>query len=90
LRRLEIDIDGEQHFSKSMHGTSPQQQHAADERKDEEAWRQGRCVLRLHWKDQDRWPAKINAAINLATRPSLCKFLLYTRSYRKKDRQAPR
>lgn len=87
-RRLEIEIDGEQHFSKGMHGTSPQQQQAVDERKDKAAWAAGRCLLRLHCKDTRSWRAKINAAIDLATQPSPSKFLHYTSSYRKRNREA--
>lgn len=68
--------------------TSPQQQQAIDERKDEAAWAAGRCLLRLHCKDKRSWPVKINAAIELATQPSPSKFLHYTSRYRKPNREA--
>lgn len=85
-RRLEIEVDGQQHFTKALHGTSAQRQQAADRRKDKEAWRQGRCLLRLHHLDQTKWAAHIREAVRLATLPSPKSFLLYTRSYSKRDR----
>lgn len=85
-RRLEVEVDGTQHFVSDMYDTTAEAQQAADARKDAAAWKQGRCVLRLHYKDRRRWAQAISKAIDRATRPSKLKFLCYTRSYDKRLR----
>lgn len=85
-RRLEIEVDGPQHFISDMFDTTAEAQQAADARKDAAAWKQGRCVLRLHYKDRRRWAQAVSKAIDRATRPSKLKFLCYTRSYDKRLR----
>ena len=87
-RRLEIEVDGPQHFISNMYDTTAEAQQEADARKDAAAWRQGRCVLRLHYKDRSRWAQAVRRAIDRATRPSKLKFLCYTRSYDKRARIA--
>lgn len=87
-RRLEIDVDGPQHFTKDMYDTTAEAQRAADARKDEAAWEQGRCMLRLHYQDTGRWARAIDRAIHLATEPSKKKFQRYTGSYAKPNRKA--
>lgn len=88
-RRLEIEVDGPQHFCKSMHGTTAEKQQAADKRKDKAAWKAGRCLLRLHYSDQRLWAGAIAAAVRRATLPSHNKLLIYTPSYNKHDRVKP-
>lgn len=85
--RVEVDTDGPQHFSKGMHKTTPQQQRAADRRKDQAAWKKGRRVLRLHHADQHEWAEKIAEAVRLANSPNYRALLLYTSSYNKQDRK---
>jgi hypothetical protein len=85
--RLEVDTDGPQHFSKGMHSTTPQQQRAADRRKDRAAWNRGRRVVRLHHADEHEWAEKIGEAVRLANSPTYRALLLYTSSYNKLDRK---
>ncbi len=85
-RRLEVEVDGTQHFVSNMYDTTAEAQQAADARKDVAAWKQGRCVLRLHYRDRRHWARAIRKAIKQATRPSKLKFLCYTSSYDKQLR----
>lgn len=85
-RRLEIEVDGPQHFGKDMFDTTAETQRAADARKDKAAWEQGRCLLRLHYQDSNKWKKQIDRAISLATHRITYKFLRYTRSYDKQNR----
>jgi hypothetical protein len=85
-RRLEIEVDGETHSSKGMHGTTPQQQQEIDRKKDDEAWRQQRCLLRLHHRDTDLWPELLQQAVDLATHPDNVRFVKYSPSYKCIDR----
>jgi hypothetical protein len=87
-RRLEVEVDGPQHFSKQYHDHTAEAQQAADRRKDEAAWKAGRCLLCLHYLDSARWARAIDKAVRLATLPSRNKLRLYTRSYAKKDKVA--
>lgn len=86
-RRLEVDTDGPQHSLKRMYNTTPQQQRAADMRKDWAAWKQRRSVLRLHHADQQQWAEKIDKAVQLASSSRYSALLLYTSSYHKRDRK---
>lgn len=88
-RRLDIEVDGLQHFTKQMYDTTAQRQQAADKRKDKAAWAQGRCLVRLHYLDRRFWQSKIQEAVRRATFPARNKLLLYTPSYGRKDRVAP-
>lgn len=65
-RRVEVEVDGEQHFTKAHHDTTPGQQLATDREKDAEAWRQGRCLVRLHYLDRRFWQDKLQYAAKLA------------------------
>jgi hypothetical protein len=88
-RRLEVEVDGVQHFSHSMHSTTSTKQKQVDKRKDKAAWEAGRCLLRLHYLDRRFWGSKIDEAVRRATLPGRIKLLLYTSSYGKKDRAGP-
>lgn len=88
-RRLEIEIDGVQHFKSSMHSTTAQRQLGVDRRKDKAAWEAGRCLLRLHHLDRHIWDKKIAQAVHRATLPCRKRFLLYTPSYNKAERYGP-
>lgn len=81
-------MDGPQHFSKQYHEHTAEAQQAADRRKDQAAWKAGRCLLRLHYLDRARWARAISKAVQRATLPSRNKLLLYTRNYAKKDQVA--
>jgi hypothetical protein len=85
-RRLEVEVDGTQHFNKHMFDTTAEAQHAADARKDKAAWKEGRCLLRLHYQDSSKWKQQIDRAIALATLRTKYKFQHYTRSYGKTNR----
>lgn len=87
-RRPEVEVDGEQHFTKTMHNTTVQQQRAADRRKDGAAWEAHRCLVRLHYADEARWLCKLWQAVRRATQPARSKFIMYTISYGLKDRVA--
>lgn len=80
-RRLEVEVDGPQHFTKAMHDTTAQQQRESDCCKNEEAWKQGRCVVRLHYLDCWRWKPVLQEAIRLAMLPSRKRFILWSVSY---------
>ena len=88
-RRLEVEVDGEQHFSKPMHGTTANQQRAADRRKDEAAWQHGRCLVRLHYLDSSRWLQVLQDAVRRATLPHRNRFIIYSTSYGLRNRVGP-
>ena len=88
-RRLEVDVDGEQHLVKGMYDTSLEQQREADQRKDEEAWRQGCCVLRLHYQDDARWLRLLQDAVDCARQQRPQRFIIYSHSYGKHNRMGP-
>lgn len=85
-RRLEVEVDGQQHFVSGMHGITPHNQRAVDERKDSAAWQQGRMLLRLHHADKRFWAQKIEQAVRRATFPARNRFLFYTPSYGRRDK----
>lgn len=72
-----------------MHDTTVGQQRAVDRRKDEAAWQQGRCLLRLHWQDSSRWYRSLLDAVRRATLPHRNCFVLYTISYGLTNRVGP-
>jgi hypothetical protein len=85
-RRLEVEVDPEQHFAKDMYSTTAQQQRARDRAKDEAAWQAGRCLVRLHWQDCARWHKTLRHAVDRATWRQRMRFVMYTISYGLRDR----
>jgi hypothetical protein len=85
-RTIDVEVDGEQHFRKAMHGTSVEAQRELDEDKDKLALRQGRRLLRLHYRDKRRWQGKLKYAKTLAERNKRYHWVLYSESYNRNDR----
>ena len=79
--RLDVEVDGRQHFICAMHGTTAQQQRAVDQRKDEAAWKAGRCLVRLHYLDCSRWRQLLLEAVRRARLHPRQRFILYSPSY---------
>lgn len=88
-RRLEVEVDGVQHFRRCMHGTTAQRQKGVDRRKDKAAWEAGRCLVRLHHLDLRVWDRKIAQALHRATKPCRKRFVLYTSTYNKPESYGP-
>lgn len=82
-RVLLIEVDGEQHFTKSYKGTSPRQQQEIDRKKEDALAAEGWRVLRLHYFDKRYWERHIKRAKTLVKLNHRREkgFVLYTKSY---------
>jgi len=82
-RRLQIDVevDGEQHFTKDFHDKRVEAQVEIDRRKDATSLEQGRRRVRLHHNDPFGWAPRLYGAIILAMRYPGAAYNLYTHSY---------
>ena len=89
MPRLDVEVDGRQHFVCAMHGTSTFQQRALDARKDEAAWKAGRCLVRLHYLDCSRWRPVLMEALRRARLHPRQRFILYSPSYARLNKIGP-
>lgn len=87
-RRLEIEVDGEQHSKKEYYGTTVLEQKTKDAAKEEQAWREGRSVVRLHHADHAQWREKLRRAFAYASRRRALKFIMFTQSYGRSSKVA--
>lgn len=86
-RVIDVEVDGEQHFRKPIHGTQPGHQQRKDKDKDEFALSHGRRVLRLHYNDKPRWQENLEYAKKQAEKNNSQAWVLFSLSYgRKKGR----
>lgn len=86
-RVIDVEVDGESHFQKSIHGSHPELQGLIDKEKDDLVLRHGRRMLRLHFNDKSRWVDNLLFAKKQAEENERQIWILYSLSYgRKKDR----
>jgi len=80
--QIDVEVDGEQHFSKDYRSTSLEEQWARDRAKDELSLQQGRRRVHLHHNDELGWRPRLRGALELARRHPGASFTLFTHSYR--------
>jgi very-short-patch-repair endonuclease len=86
-RKLVVEVDGSQHFSKGYNATSLKDQEDRDMRKDDAYWAAGMAVVRLHHNDSSWWEKKLLQAASLIRANPHDPFILYTAKYNKEDRR---
>lgn len=74
-----VEVDGEQHFDTSMHGTSWKAQSAMDKEKDVQYWRRGMGVVRVHHWDVSSTAWLVKLALRERRRNPGSPFIIYSR-----------
>lgn len=87
---LVVQIDGEQHFTKPMHGISIAQQQARDDHFNFACENERLRVLRLHHADKHEWLQLLLQAISNAVLYPAFKFRCYSTSYACPDKWSVR
>lgn len=85
-RILHVEVDGEQHFTKDYHDVRKETQLQIDREKDDLIFEQGQCLVRLHYKDTNRWAASLRKAKSMAEKYPTRNFILYGKSYAMQNR----
>lgn len=78
---IAAEADGPQHFRRSMHGKSSQQQYKRDREIDEKCRQHGMRLLRFHYQDDKQWGKLLLDAIQAVQINPHCSFVWFTGSY---------
>lgn len=81
LRWVHVDVDGEIHDIKPRPGEHIGKQQDRDRRKGSEALKQGRMLVRLHYRDGGDWGPALDMAASYAQQEQPVTFVIYTHSY---------
>ena len=82
IRWVHVDVDGQGHTQRGLHGETVTDQQARDREKDDAAWAAKLMLVRLHHRDLREWFPRLRAAAYVAAQPRQGRFVFYTKSHR--------
>lgn len=78
---IAVEVDGKQHFRRSMHSKAAQQQYQRDRAVDADCRKQRLRLVRCHYEDDKQWGSKMQQAVDAVKANPHCSFIYCTGSY---------
>ncbi len=81
LHNLICQINGSQHFTDGMHGTSVTEQQRRDHEFDNAVWNDNCRLLRVHYKDMADFEHYLSHAVEFCLQYPKCRYIKYSHSW---------